>query len=164
MRHFNVPRRRSWSKYPLGKNMVSDATLLEDVWETIEGLLDDITTGSISWSGSWPSSKITSKSSYPIGIIDNASIISLSDLTLDYSTAQTNIGIPITIYDTDPKQVNQIVSDVIDKIRTSQDTLETAGLFFGNPLIANISTGMTMVEGIKVHWSQLDFRFSYIYT
>jgi hypothetical protein len=142
---------------------VSQATIMEDVWETIESELDDITTGSISWSGSFNSNKATSKSYYPVGIIDNASILSLSDLNLDFTTAEVVVSVPVTIYDTNPKQCNQIVSDVLDRINDQKSNLESAGLYFDAPLVATTDTGMFMREAIKVHWIMVDLRFRYIY-
>ena len=136
---------------------------MEDVWETIESLLDDITTGTISWTGSFPTKKITSKSDYPMGIIDNAEILSIADLNLDFTTAQVDISIPVTIYDTNPKQVNEIMSDVLKKISDSKSTLEGVGIFFGNPLTSNMDSGIVIMDKIKVHWMMVNMDFVYIY-
>ena len=142
---------------------ISQSTIMEDIWETIEGILDDITTDSINWTGSWPADKILSKSSYPIGVIEDARILSLDDLNLSHVTADTSISVPVTIYDTNTKQCNQIVSDVLDAINDNKTTLESAGLFFDIPLVASTDSGMFMQDGIKIHWISVDLRFKYTY-
>lgn len=142
---------------------VTAATIMEDVWETIEGYLDDITTGSIRWSGAHPSDKMNSKSDYPVGVIDNPNIVNFGDLDLNLTTADLAISVPITAYDTNPKQCNQIISDAITQISTNKSSLKSDGLHFDVPFIGSTRSGQFMRSGIKVHWIQIDFRFRYTY-
>lgn len=145
---------------------VAATTIMEDIWTTFYTLLNSITDpdgNSMTWIGSYPDLKVTSKSDFPIGIIENADIINLTDLNLNYSTAEAEIVMTITIYDTNPKWVNQLISDVLNKINDNQAYLENNGLYYGLPLVNKIDSGMEMLDKIKVHWSSVNLIFKYIY-
>ena len=146
--------------------MVSADTIMEDVWDTFYTLLHTITDpdgNSMTWTGSYPDLKITSKDDFPIAVIENPEILSLTDLNLDYSTAETEISITITVYDTNPKWVNQLSSDVMDKINDNKAYLENEGLYYGVPLITRVDNGTDIMGKIKVHWTSINMVFKYIY-
>ncbi|MHA1852281.1 MAG: hypothetical protein ACTSUF_02115 [Candidatus Heimdallarchaeaceae archaeon] len=146
--------------------MVAAATIMEDIWSTFYTLLHTIKDpdgNNMTWTGSYPDLKITSKSDFPIGVIENADILNLTDLNLNYSTAEAEINITITIYDTNPNWVNKLISDVMDKINDNKVYLENEGLYYSVPLVVSMDSGMQMLDKIKVHWTAITFGFKYVY-
>lgn len=145
----------------VGKSTVLASTY--NVFYTPLNTITDLSGDSMTWTGAFPDGDIQSKSDYPIGVIDTPDIPDQIDLTLDYSVADTEIIVTVTVYSTKAEEAAKVADKVIDKIDTQKSSFEDSNLFFGNPLIVNTDSDFFMRGGIKIHFYMVQFSFRYIY-
>lgn len=101
----------------------------------------------------------SSKSSYPIFVLNSPDIDSWENQTLKKVRLSGTIG--VDIFTTSAKTADEYGSDVMDKIETSINSLRTSGLIYLE--IDDTSKNQYQRGKIMVHNKSIIFSFEYIF-
>ena len=133
---------------------VNKATVIENVYSEFYSLLKDVSGFDIY--ASFPNKDITSKSSYPIMILESPDI-SWENITFSGGLVEGHIE--LTIYTSDAKTADQYASAANNKIEISESVLYTAGL--ENPRVDSTDKEVTQRGKLNIHMKSLIWRFEF---
>jgi hypothetical protein len=136
---------------------VSKATIVEDIYDEFYDLVSTITNFDVY--PAFPRKDITSKSTYPVMILNSPE---LSWDTFTLTKKKANGTISFDIFTTSAKTCDEYTSDAIDKIETSRKILRDAGLKF---VVLDDTSKDVLIRGkITVHVKTITFSYQFIFT
>lgn len=138
---------------------ISKSTVVQNIYKEFYDILVTVTEFATIIYPAWPEKEITSKSSYPLVIL-NSPDVSWDPFT--FTKKWLNGTISVEIYTTDAKTCDQYADKAIDKIETQRAILRTAGLSFVD---MEPSSKDSIARGkIRVHIKTITFSFKYSFT
>ena len=139
---------------------IAKATIIENIHQTFYTLLNGITgfTGKIY--PAYPDLSLdaeSTKSSYPIFILNSPDVDSWENFTL--SKLKVSGTISVDVFTTSAKTADEYTSDVIDKIETSVANLRNDGLVFIK--LSSMGKDQFQRGKLMIHNKNLGFSFEF---
>ncbi len=146
---------------------VTKSTITNAIWQQFyDRLSDNVTQVSIAsgtsqiktYSGSFNSKMLDSKSNYPILIVDQP-IYSEDYFTLGKTEATGTID--VEIYTNANESAMKFLDDIKDSIETYKTSLREAGIRMVD--VEDISSDMVERGSLKIHMRRITFRWKFVY-
>lgn len=136
------------------------ATILENIHQEFFTLINSITGIANNLYPAFPDKEISSKSSYPLFVLNSADIDEWEEFTLKKVKLKGTIS--VDIFTTSAKTCDEYTSDILDKIEGSAYTTRSDGLL--KVKLVGMDKDQVQHGKIMVHKKSIQFEYEFIFT